>query len=84
VRRLPRPRLGDRVGLLDVGAEGGNGCCAHAAIVGTGTDNAHTPGGWQAAPMSIVVLVALILVFAGIVAAAGLVILVVANNRTRN
>jgi hypothetical protein len=34
--------------------------------------------------MSIVVLVALILVFAGIVAAAGLVILVVANNRTRN
>jgi hypothetical protein len=34
--------------------------------------------------MNLVVLVALILVLAGIVAAAGLVILVVASNRTRN
>jgi hypothetical protein len=37
VRRLPRVRLGDRVGLVDVGSPGD---AAHLAIVGTGTDSA--------------------------------------------
>jgi hypothetical protein len=84
VRRLPRLRLGDRVGLLDVGAKGGVNSCTHVAIVGRGADNARAARRWQAGSMNLVVLVALILVLAGIVAAAVQVIWAVASNRTRN
>jgi hypothetical protein len=65
--RLSRLRLGDRVGLLDMGSQGDT---AHQAIVGTGTDSALVAGRWQAVHMDAVVLIVLILMLVAIGAAA--------------
>jgi hypothetical protein len=67
---LPRLRLGDRVGLLDVGSQVRSGDTGHPAIVGSGTDGAPGAGRWQAVLMDAVVLIVLILLLVAIVAAA--------------
>jgi len=71
VRCPARLRLGDRVGLLDVGSERwARRRGTHLAIVGTGSDTTSPGARWQAGRMDVVVLIVLILVLLGIVAAA--------------
>ena len=84
VRRSTGLRLGDRVGLLDVGSEGEVGGCAHTAIVGTATDSARAGRRWQAGPMNVIVLVVLTLALLGIVVAAGWVVAASLSSRSRD
>ena len=68
--RLPGLRLGDRVGLLDVGSEVESCGTAHVAIVGTRADSPSGRREWQASDMDTLVLILLTLALAGIVVAA--------------
>ena len=76
-------RLGDRVGLLDVGSEGEVGW-AHAAIVGKGADSASAARWWQAERMNAIVLVVLTLALLGIVVAAGWVVVAALSTHSRD
>ena len=56
VGRLSRLRLGDRVGLIDVGAQREGRGGGHAAIVGSRADSFVEPRSWQAVAMDMLVV----------------------------